>query len=313
MRGRQHEPLPKSVCPVALPCNLQQIPANPATPRRPAVPWTTRVPSCRSGPSQAAPGLGPLLNASRHPLVPTATCPRCHPRDDTCVFVSQSGETADTLRALEYAKARGALCLGITNTVGGRRGKVGWRGTCAVPPNHRHGRGGRGMGVMCFGATSTAGVSGGWGWNARGARVQEVEMGLRGTRLPVGLRVKVSWRAAVTHVALPRMAAAQDSCRRPLSCVRGVHLLHHPACTHTRTHTYLCNICSSQVGLAIAHQTSCAVHTAHLPHRPVSTPHTCHTCPCVFLPLARRWGRPSPARSPAACTSTPATPITTIT
>lgn len=25
-------------------------------------------------------------------------------RDDTCVFVSQSGETADTLRALEYAK-----------------------------------------------------------------------------------------------------------------------------------------------------------------------------------------------------------------
>jgi hypothetical protein len=25
-------------------------------------------------------------------------------RDDTCVFVSQSGETADTLMALEYAK-----------------------------------------------------------------------------------------------------------------------------------------------------------------------------------------------------------------
>uniref|UniRef100_A0A383VJC3 glutamine--fructose-6-phosphate transaminase (isomerizing) n=1 Tax=Tetradesmus obliquus TaxID=3088 RepID=A0A383VJC3_TETOB len=45
---------------------------------------------------------------------------RCCPifRDDTCVFVSQSGETADTLRALEYAKARGALCVGITNTVG---------------------------------------------------------------------------------------------------------------------------------------------------------------------------------------------------
>jgi len=39
-------------------------------------------------------------------------------RDDTCVFVSQSGETADTLRALEYAKARGALCVGVTNTVG---------------------------------------------------------------------------------------------------------------------------------------------------------------------------------------------------
>lgn len=29
-------------------------------------------------------------------------------RDDTCVFVSQSGETADTLRALEYAKV--GLC-----------------------------------------------------------------------------------------------------------------------------------------------------------------------------------------------------------
>ncbi len=28
-------------------------------------------------------------------------------RDDTCVFVSQSGETADTLRALEYAKVSG--------------------------------------------------------------------------------------------------------------------------------------------------------------------------------------------------------------
>ena len=39
-------------------------------------------------------------------------------RDDTCVFVSQSGETADTMRAMEYAKASGALCLGITNTVG---------------------------------------------------------------------------------------------------------------------------------------------------------------------------------------------------
>lgn len=39
-------------------------------------------------------------------------------RDDTCFFVSQSGETADTLLALEYCKNRGALCVGITNTVG---------------------------------------------------------------------------------------------------------------------------------------------------------------------------------------------------
>ena len=39
-------------------------------------------------------------------------------RDDTCIFISQSGETADTLKALEYAKAKGALCVGIVNTVG---------------------------------------------------------------------------------------------------------------------------------------------------------------------------------------------------
>jgi len=39
-------------------------------------------------------------------------------RDDTCFFVSQSGETADTLNALHYAKGKGSLCVGITNTVG---------------------------------------------------------------------------------------------------------------------------------------------------------------------------------------------------
>lgn len=39
-------------------------------------------------------------------------------RDDTCFFISQSGETADTLQALEYCLTRGALCVGITNTVG---------------------------------------------------------------------------------------------------------------------------------------------------------------------------------------------------
>eukprot|EP00164_Ancoracysta_twista_P003511 GFYU01004687.1.p1 GENE.GFYU01004687.1~~GFYU01004687.1.p1 ORF type:complete len:718 (-),score=243.52 GFYU01004687.1:168-2255(-) len=39
-------------------------------------------------------------------------------RDDVCFFVSQSGETADTLAALEYAHNRGALCVGITNVVG---------------------------------------------------------------------------------------------------------------------------------------------------------------------------------------------------
>ncbi|KAJ3268035.1 Glucosamine--fructose-6-phosphate aminotransferase 1 [Terramyces sp. JEL0728] len=39
-------------------------------------------------------------------------------RDDVCVFLSQSGETKDTLMALQYCKERGALCVGITNTVG---------------------------------------------------------------------------------------------------------------------------------------------------------------------------------------------------
>uniref|UniRef100_A0A673AK79 glutamine--fructose-6-phosphate transaminase (isomerizing) n=1 Tax=Sphaeramia orbicularis TaxID=375764 RepID=A0A673AK79_9TELE len=39
-------------------------------------------------------------------------------RDDVCFFISQSGETADTLMALRYCKARGALTVGITNTVG---------------------------------------------------------------------------------------------------------------------------------------------------------------------------------------------------
>jgi len=39
-------------------------------------------------------------------------------RDDVCFFISQSGETADTLGALRYCKSRGALIIGITNTVG---------------------------------------------------------------------------------------------------------------------------------------------------------------------------------------------------
>uniref|UniRef100_A0A8C6XH50 glutamine--fructose-6-phosphate transaminase (isomerizing) n=1 Tax=Naja naja TaxID=35670 RepID=A0A8C6XH50_NAJNA len=39
-------------------------------------------------------------------------------RDDVCFFISQSGETADTLMALRYCKERGALTVGITNTVG---------------------------------------------------------------------------------------------------------------------------------------------------------------------------------------------------
>ncbi|CAG8337661.1 unnamed protein product [Penicillium nalgiovense] len=39
-------------------------------------------------------------------------------RDDTCVFVSQSGETADSLMALRYCLGRGAMTVGIVNVVG---------------------------------------------------------------------------------------------------------------------------------------------------------------------------------------------------
>ncbi|CAN3367823.1 glutamine--fructose-6-phosphate aminotransferase [isomerizing] [Diutina catenulata] len=39
-------------------------------------------------------------------------------RDDVCVFVSQSGETADSLLALSYCLERGALTVGIVNSVG---------------------------------------------------------------------------------------------------------------------------------------------------------------------------------------------------
>lgn len=39
-------------------------------------------------------------------------------RDDVCFFISQSGETADTLNALRYCREKGAMIVGITNTVG---------------------------------------------------------------------------------------------------------------------------------------------------------------------------------------------------
>lgn len=39
-------------------------------------------------------------------------------RDDVVVFVSQSGETADTILGLRYCLERGALCVGVVNTVG---------------------------------------------------------------------------------------------------------------------------------------------------------------------------------------------------
>jgi glucosamine--fructose-6-phosphate aminotransferase (isomerizing) len=39
-------------------------------------------------------------------------------RDDVAVFVSQSGETADTILSMRYCLERGALCLGVVNVVG---------------------------------------------------------------------------------------------------------------------------------------------------------------------------------------------------
>jgi glucosamine--fructose-6-phosphate aminotransferase (isomerizing) len=39
-------------------------------------------------------------------------------RDDVCIFVSQSGETADTMLSMRYCLERGALCVGVVNVVG---------------------------------------------------------------------------------------------------------------------------------------------------------------------------------------------------
>ena len=61
------------------------------------------------------------LSAPHHPTrnaaLPVLARPP-HTRTTHPPSPPQSGETADTLQALEYAKARGALCVGITNTVG---------------------------------------------------------------------------------------------------------------------------------------------------------------------------------------------------
>jgi glucosamine--fructose-6-phosphate aminotransferase (isomerizing) len=45
----------------------------------------------------------------RHPIID---------KNDTVFFISQSGETADTLAAMKEAKKKGALCIGICNVVG---------------------------------------------------------------------------------------------------------------------------------------------------------------------------------------------------
>ncbi|KAJ8426543.1 hypothetical protein Cgig2_002063 [Carnegiea gigantea] len=63
-------------------------------------------------------GCGTSYNAAlaARPILEELSGPNL--QEDTAVFVSQSGETADTLQALEYALENGALCVGITNTVG---------------------------------------------------------------------------------------------------------------------------------------------------------------------------------------------------
>ncbi|KAH7278866.1 hypothetical protein KP509_38G060400 [Ceratopteris richardii] len=66
-------------------------------------------------------GCGTSYNAAlaARPVIASDLLDRQGPiyREDTAIFVSQSGETADTLQALEYAKSNGALCVAITNTV----------------------------------------------------------------------------------------------------------------------------------------------------------------------------------------------------
>jgi glucosamine--fructose-6-phosphate aminotransferase (isomerizing) len=44
-------------------------------------------------------------------------------RDDCCIFISQSGETADTLVALDHCRRAGAFCVGINNTPGSSIGR----------------------------------------------------------------------------------------------------------------------------------------------------------------------------------------------
>lgn len=39
-------------------------------------------------------------------------------RADCCIFVSQSGETADSLISMRYVREKGAICVGVTNVVG---------------------------------------------------------------------------------------------------------------------------------------------------------------------------------------------------
>ena len=65
--------------------------------------------------------LGPSSHAAiDRPTTRLAVPPACVSRSALPhpAALLQSGETADTFRAMEYAKACGALCVGVTNTVG---------------------------------------------------------------------------------------------------------------------------------------------------------------------------------------------------
>ena len=45
-------------------------------------------------------------------------------KNTVCIFISQSGETADTLASLELAKKQGAYCVAITNVLGSRISQI---------------------------------------------------------------------------------------------------------------------------------------------------------------------------------------------
>ncbi|MGQ9759415.1 MAG: glutamine--fructose-6-phosphate transaminase (isomerizing) [Candidatus Methanomethylicaceae archaeon] len=60
-----------------------------------------------------------LLNLDMRPIISSEFAESLsHLKEATVIAVSQSGETADTLNAVKYAKAKGAKIVGITNTLG---------------------------------------------------------------------------------------------------------------------------------------------------------------------------------------------------
>eukprot|EP01129_Flabellula_baltica_P000380 TRINITY_DN10402_c0_g1_i1.p1 TRINITY_DN10402_c0_g1~~TRINITY_DN10402_c0_g1_i1.p1 ORF type:complete len:628 (+),score=104.83 TRINITY_DN10402_c0_g1_i1:263-2146(+) len=58
--------------------------------------------------------------------------PGIYGSNDVCIFVSQSGETADTLCALDYCQSKGSLCIGITNSL---NSTIAHRSDCHIPLN----------------------------------------------------------------------------------------------------------------------------------------------------------------------------------